>query len=1028
VNEKIKTLPVRGVRGMDFPGGKVNLFRISSTLRGTPPPRQEAFSLTSNGRVDTFLLPVLRNLTPPETADCGIGMFRIFQPPLSGFFTIHMEYKETLNLPSTSFPMKARLTRMEPELLKKWDEMGLTRLILEKNRGRPTYTLHDGPPYANGHIHMGHALNKILKDMIVKYKSMKGFYTRYIPGWDCHGLPIELQVDKKLGSKKREMDLVEFRRRCREYASRFVEIQKEEFKRLGVFGEWDKPYLTMNYGYEGSIIREFGRFVERKGVYKGKKPIHWCASCRTALAEAEVEYAEEDSPSIYVRFPAKDEIADRIPALAGRRVSVAIWTTTPWTLPANMAVALHPDFTYAAVETSHDEALILAEDLVQRCMDLFGVEEYRILATFPGQDLEGVHLLHPFEERDSLVVLGDHVTLEQGTGCVHTAPGHGEDDYHVGLKYGLPVYTPVDDRGCFTEEAGSFAGLFVFKANRVINEELRQKGMLLAEKTVRHSYPHCWRCKKPIIFRATEQWFISMEAGNLRGRMKKAIEEKVTWIPPWGRNRIQAMVENRPDWCISRQRSWGVPIPIFVCEQCGEYLMDPEAVFHIADLMDREGADIWFSREAPALLPPGTRCGQCGGALFRKEKDILDVWFDSGVSHTAVIRQIEGLSYPADLYLEGSDQHRGWFQSALLTALGTGKEPPFRMVLTHGFVVDGEGKKMSKSVGNVIAPNQVIQKSGAEVLRLWVAAEDYRDDIKISDEILKRMVEAYRKIRNTARFLLGNLFDFDPETDSVPRDRMPEIDRWALHRLQKLVETVDSAFDSFSFHTIYHSLYNFCTVDLSARYLDILKDRLYVLHPDSEARRSAQTVLFEVVSVLARIMAPILSFTAEEIWTAIPGGNREESVHLASFPEPDPGDLDDELGNRWEEIFQIRAEASRVLEEARREQGIGLSLNAALDLYLSEEWLEKMKRYQDRLSLSEILLVSSVALYSMGQAPEDARVAEEVPGVKIRVRPAEGKKCERCWNIRVDVGEDPRHPDVCGRCAGILNQLRPSSS
>jgi len=935
-----------------------------------------------------------------------------------------MDYKETLNLPSTSFPMKANLSIREPEMLKQWKEMGLWEKILKKNQGRPVYTLHDGPPYANGNIHIGHALNKILKDIIIKYKNMKGYYARYVPGWDCHGLPIELQVDKKLGSKKKTMSIGEFRRQCREYASHYVDIQREEFKRLGVFGDWEHPYLTMSYDYEASILREFGKFVQNKGVYKGKKPIHWCASCRTALAEAEVEYADEASPSIFVRFPVEVRIAERFPSLSGEKVSIVIWTTTPWTLPANLAVAVHKDFDYSAVKTDQ-EVLIVAKDLVETCMKTFGMGTYRVIETFKGEALSGLRARHPFEERDSLIILGEHVTLEQGTGCVHIAPGHGEEDYTIGLVYDLPVYTPVDDGGRFTQEAGRFAGQFVFQANPVITALLKETGHLVKEGTVQHSYPHCWRCKKPVIFRATEQWFISMESNGLRERALGAIQEKVRWIPDWGMNRIHAMVANRPDWCISRQRSWGVPIALFQCSGCGEYLMDAEAVFHVADLVEKGGADIWFEKETEDLLPQGAQCRKCGGKAFRKEEDILDVWFDSGISHTAVLEKRPGLSYPADLYLEGSDQHRGWFHSALLTALGTGKEAPFKAVLTHGFVVDGTGKKMSKSIGNVVSPKDVIQKSGAEILRLWVSAEDYRDDVKVSAEILNRLVEAYRKIRNTARFILGNLFDFDPEKNRVPRDQMPEIDRWALHQLQKLIQKVDQAYEEFSFHSIYHALYNFCTVEMSARYLDILKDRLYVLLPDSIERRSAQTVLFDILTVLSKLMAPILSFTAEEIWMSLKNGMKGDSVHLSAFPAPDPKDRDEALAKTWEDLFAIRGEVSRVLEQARRDKVIGLSLDAAVDLYLSEEWFGKLRPYKEQLS--EIMIVSSAAIYPLAEAPESAGMAENVTGVRIRVRPADGRKCGRCWNYSVTVGEDPQHPEVCKRCADIVKKLQSPS-
>jgi isoleucyl-tRNA synthetase len=934
-----------------------------------------------------------------------------------------MDYKETLNLPSTSFPMKANLTQREPELLKQWEQTGLYERILEKNRARPVYTLHDGPPYANGNIHIGHALNKILKDIIVKYKSMKGFYARFVPGWDCHGLPIELQVDKKLGSKKQQLSLVEFRERCRKYAGRFVQIQREEFKRLGILGAWDAPYLTMDYRYEGTIIRELGRFVENKGIYKGKKPIHWCASCRTALAEAEVEYADDTSPSIYVGFPLETGVAEKIPALSGKPVAVVIWTTTPWTLPANLAITLHPEFTYAAVESA-GEVLIIAAELVEQCMELFGREHYSVIATFKGAELEGLKARHPFEARDALIIAGDHVTLEQGTGCVHTAPGHGEDDYKIGVRYDLPIFTPVDDRGCFTEEAGPFAGQFVFKANSGINDLLREKGHLLFEGTVEHAYPHCWRCKKPIIFRATEQWFISMSSNDLRSRTLETIRDKVEWIPRWGMNRIYAMVENRPDWCISRQRSWGVPIAIFQCAECGTHLMDAEAIYHVADLVDAEGADVWFEKEAAELMPQDAHCARCGGRRFTKENDILDVWFDSGVSHTAVISETEGLAYPADLYLEGSDQHRGWFHSALLTALGTGKGAPFKSVLTHGFVVDGAGKKMSKSIGNVIAPGNVINQNGAEILRLWVSAEDYRDDLKISNEILKRTVEAYRKIRNTARFLLGNLSDFDPASCCVRREEMLEIDRWVLHKLQELVGRIDEAYEKFSFHRVYHAIYHFCTVELSARYLDIIKDRLYVSMAESLERRSAQTVLYELVTALTRLMAPVLSFTADEIWRAIPKGTAEQSVHLADFPTVNTAYLDEELAKRWEKLFHLRGEVSRVLEQARRGKVIGLSLDAAVDLYLPQDWLDFLQLYREKLP--EIFIVSSVDLFPETDHPDTASPAEEIEGAWIAFRPAAGEKCERCWNYRTTVGEEPRHPSLCSRCADIILQVADS--
>ncbi|HEX9113164.1 MAG TPA: isoleucine--tRNA ligase, partial [Nitrospirota bacterium] len=686
-----------------------------------------------------------------------------------------MDYKTTLNLPRTDFPMKANLKDLEPRVIEKWRREKIHDRLQEQTTGRRTYILHDGPPYANGHIHIGHALNKILKDIIVKFKTMEGFRSPYVPGWDCHGLPIEHQVLKSLGPKKEGMSQIEIRRLCREYAEKFIDVQREEFKRLGVFGDWDHPYLTMDFSYEAAIVRELGKFVAAGGVYKGKKPVYWCGFDETALAEAEVEYADHESPSVYVRFELPDA-GKAIPALNGKAAAIAIWTTTPWTLVANLAVALHPEFDYVAVETG-GSALILAEGLLKQSMEKFGFSEYRVLDKFKGRKLEGLKARHPFitPERESLVILGDHVTLEAGTGAVHTAPGHGQEDYEAGLKYGLEVYAPVDSKGRFTREADGFAGQQVFKANKGVIELLRSKGALLAEEKISHSYPHCWRCKNPVIFRATEQWFISMKTNEL---LKKTVENihKVSWVPSWGKDRILGMMENRPDWCISRQRAWGVPIVAFTCKQCGELLSDHGVVDHVAGIVEREGADAWFVRTPAELLPPGTQCKKCGGSNLEKEMDILDVWFDSGVSHAAVLRQRKELSWPADLYLEGSDQHRGWFQSSLLTSVATTGRAPYNSVLTHGFTVDGSGKKMSKSAGNVVAPQEVIDKYGAEVLRLWVSAADYRDDIRISQEILTHLAEAYRRIRNTSRYLLGNLADFDPEKDGVSGKDLLEID------------------------------------------------------------------------------------------------------------------------------------------------------------------------------------------------------------------------------------------------------------
>jgi len=927
-----------------------------------------------------------------------------------------MDYKNTLNLPKTDFPMKANLKDLEPRTILRWKEQGTYERIQERNKGKKTYILHDGPPYANGHIHIGHALNKILKDIIVKYKSMQGFSSPYVPGWDCHGLPIEHQVLKNLGPKKETMSKAEIRKLCREYAGAFIDIQREEFKRLGVFGDWDKPYLTMNYAYEAAIVRELGKFVAAGGVYKGKKPVYWCGSCETALAEAEVEYADHESPSISVRF-ALPGAAKAFPSLAGKNIAVVIWTTTPWTLVSNLAVALHPELDYVAVDIGSNSVIIVAEALLAQSLQKFGVKEHKVIEKFKGRRLEGLKARHPFIDRDSQVILGEHVTLEAGTGVVHTAPGHGQEDYEVGIRYGLEVYAPVDHKGRFTKEAGQFAGEHVHKANKGIINLLKEKNALLAEEKISHSYPHCWRCKKPVIFRATEQWFISMKNNDL---LKKTVEnvQKVVWVPGWGKDRFLSMVEKRPDWCISRQRAWGVSIAAFTCKDCGQLLLDKSILDHVAALVEKEGADAWFTRSVAELMPSGASCKKCGKQDFEKEMDILDVWFDSGVSHAAVLKQRPELSWPADLYLEGSDQHRGWFQSSLLTSVGTTGAAPYRTVLTHGFTVDGSGKKMSKSAGNVTAPQEVIDKYGAEVLRLWVSAADYRDDVRISPEILTHLAEAYRRIRNTCRYLLGNLSDFDHETDSVADEDLLEIDRWAMHRLQKLVQRVEKAYDEFEFHVVFHSLHNFCAVDMSAFYLDILKDRLYTAKTASVERRSGQTTMHAVLSAMVRLMAPVLSFTADEVWGYMKESGQLKSVFLADFPKVEPKRLDDALDARWDSILAVRGEAARVLEGLRRDKKIGHSLDATLSLYAAPELYELLNRYKKDLAF--IFIVSSVSPAKEADAPADAFTSETIKGLRISAGPATGVKCGRCWMYSETVGTVKEHPEICGRCAGNL--------
>lgn len=928
-----------------------------------------------------------------------------------------MDYKDTLNLPKTNFPMRANLPKKEPQTLQHWESTKIYDQILQAAQDRPKYILHDGPPYANGHIHLGTALNKILKDIIIKSKFMAGYNSDYVPGWDCHGLPIEHQVDKELGKAKREMTEVQVRQKCREYAGKFIDIQRKEFERLGVLGEWYDPYLTMNYGYQATIVRELGRFFNSGSVYRGKKPVYWCSSCVTALAEAEVEYADSSTPSIYVRFAAVDDFSSRIPELKGERVYVVIWTTTPWTIPANLAIATHPKEQYAAVKVG-DEVYILAQRLVPINMETFGKTNFKILAEFPGKTLEGLKCAHPLYDRTSQLILADFVTLDTGTGCVHIAPGHGQEDYEVSRQYNIDVYAPVDDRGRFTDEVEFFSGKFVFNANNEIIEKLREVGALLASEEMDHSYPHCWRCKKPVIFRATHQWFISMDQTGLRDSALKAIDT-VRWIPKWGRDRIYGMIQHRPDWCISRQRSWGVPITALRCANCDSVVAPPELFEKTARLFEEKGADIWFESEVEALVPEGLVCPSCGSVSFVKERDILDVWFDSGVSWAAVLESRPSLEYPCQMYLEGSDQHRGWFHSAMLTSVGTRNRAPYLNVLTHGFVVDGQGKKMSKSLGNVIQPSQIIEKYGADILRLWVSAEDYRDDIRISSEILDRLSEAYRRIRNTCRFLLGNLADFDP-CDQIPPEKMTALDRFALDKLNSVITKVMKAYEDFDFHVVFHTLYNYCTVDLSSLYLDILKDRLYVEKSDGTLRRSAQTALNYILSALIRLMAPILAFTAEEVWAEFQTGkNKEFSVHLASFPDTVKGvELSKEEKTLWNDMLLLRQEAAKTLEEARVEKVIGSSLEAKLIISGPDNFITKISNIEDP---EGFFIVSQLQLVPDSVDSAERDDLNPLLGVTVKVARAEGQKCPRCWIWNSKIGTDLKFPDVCPRCAGVLS-------
>jgi isoleucyl-tRNA synthetase len=929
-----------------------------------------------------------------------------------------MDYKQTLNLPQTDFPMKANLAQREPEMLKKWEEMNIYQKIRETAKGKTPYILHDGPPYANGNIHLGTALNKIIKDIVIKAKNMTGYDGVYVPGWDCHGLPIEHQVDKELGAKKTAMSQVEKRRACRSYAEKFVNIQREQFKRFGVFGEWENPYLTMAYPYEAATVAEFGRLYLKGSVYKGKKPVYWCASCKTALAEAEVEYADHSTPSIYVKFNFVSDISQVLPKLAGQKVSIVIWTTTPWTIPANLAIAVKNDFIYAAVKIN-DDVLIIARDMLDYCLDAFGYrgKAYDIIDEFKGEVLEGQKCVHPLIARNSLLILAPFVTLEAGTGAVHIAPGHGQEDYEIGLEYNLDNYAPVDDAGMFTEDVEHFAGQFVFDANEHVIKKLEEVGALMGHVPMQHSYPHCWRCKKPIIFRSTEKWFISMEKNDLRKKALAAIDE-VQWIPAWGHDRIYGMVENRPDWCISRQRLWGVPITVFYCAKCKNELLTQEILDHLVSLVEKNGADVWFEKEPKDLLPHHTTCPHCHGIEFTKEVNILDVWFDSGVSHAAVLEKRPNLHSPCDMYLEGNDQHRGWFHSSLLESVGTRGRAPYKSVLTHGFVVDGEGKKMSKSVGNVIGAEEAVAKYGAEILRLWVAAEDYTDDIRISEEILKRLTEAYRRIRNTSRFILGNLYDFHVDEDSVPYEQMTEMDQWALHRLQEVIKRVTEAYERHQFHVVFYTLYNFCTVDLSALYLDVLKDRLYTSKASSLARRSGQSAMFAILNTMTRLLAPIFTFTSEEVWTSLPAWQgKEESVHLTQFPQVHSQYFNADLGERWKAMIDAKSEIAKAIEQARKEKVIGHSLDARVSIAAPEKMRALFETHLE--DLRALLIVSQLQISEEKDLVHPYQSAE-LPGLSVGVEKARGAKCERCWIYDESIGADPAHPTVCGRCVKNL--------
>ncbi len=991
-----------------------------------------------------------------------------------------LDLKKTVNLPKTAFGQKANLAQSEPARLKKWTEMGLYEMIQRARAGREKFVLHDGPPYANADIHLGTALNKILKDIVVKSRSMMGFDAPYVPGYDCHGLPIEQHVEKDLNKKgKNKADLapVSFRRVCREHAAKSLKSQTRDFQRLGILGEWGNPYLTMSNHYEAETARLFGRFIERGYVYKGARPVYWCIHDQTALAEAEVEYKQHKSPSVYVKFPLASDPSLIDERLKGRKVFFLIWTTTPWTLPSNLGIAVHPDFEYAAFENG-DEVYVVASELLGAVAAKCGIAERdangdpvapTVHARFPGVKLDRLECRHAWLDRPSLVMVGEHVTLggeadaeteldvkeardakatgKSGTGLVHTAPGHGHDDFVIGKKYGLEIYCPVDNAGRFTNEVEHFAGQSVFEANPRIVEFMRERNVLLFSEEYEHRYPHCWRCKNPVIFRATPQWFISMDAAGAHPVVEKdedgrdrsnytenfmdgegtapeslragALREigRVEWIPAWGEERMRNMQKGRPDWCVSRQRIWGVPIPVFYCAGCNEAVADPAVINHVADIFEKESADAWYAREPAALLPEGFKCPSCEGTEWTKETDILDVWFDSGSSSVAVLERYESLRWPADVYLEGGDQYRGWFNSSLMVGLAAHDSAPYKAVITHGWVINVQGQKMSKSEGTGISPNEVVKDSGAEILRLWVASSNYQEDVRCSDEILQRAQDAYRKLRNTARFALGNLDGFDPARHAVAEEEMLEIDRWALAKLDEVVSQVAEAYRAYEFHTVYHTLYNFATVTLSARYFDIIKDRLYTAAPRSPARRSAQTVLYHIADSLARLVAPLLVFTADEIWENLPGGGeggeRPASVHVAEFPTARDEDRT-WLLVAWAHVFMYRDVVLAELEKARAAKLIGSSLEARVEISASEYAYKVLAPYREQLRY--IFIVSDVQLSRAGTDVEDEQIV-------VNVTRAAGEKCERCWNYSTRVGESSRYPTACERCVAALTEI-----
>ena len=929
-----------------------------------------------------------------------------------------MDYNQTLNLPKTEFPMRAGLPKREPEFLARWETNDQYKKLMEHNEGKPLFVLHDGPPYANGDIHIGHALNKTLKDFIVRYKNMTGFKSPYVPGWDTHGLPTELAARKKAGiSAETNISDLELRKICRDTALGFVDIQRESFKRIGVIGEWDNPYITLKKEFEEEQIKVFATMANKGYIYKGLKPVYWCPDCNTALAEAEIEYAEDPCHSIYVKFNVTDDLG-KLTAMGAdlSKTYFVIWTTTTWTLPANVAICVGPDFEYSLIK-SGDEYYVMATDLAASAMEAKGVSDYETLGVIKGSELEYMKTQHPFIDRTSLVIVGDHVTLESGTGCVHTAPGHGIEDFIVCKNYPeIPIIVPVDAKGRLTEEAGMFAGLTTEEANKPIALHLEKIGALFALKKIEHQYPHCWRCHKPVIFRATSQWFCSVD--DFKDEAVKAAED-VKWFPEWGKDRLQSMVKERADWCISRQRKWGVPIPVVYCQDCGKEIIDNDVMMKVSKIFGEEGSDAWFAHDTDYFLPDGFKCPHCGSDKgFDKEKDIMDVWFDSGSSHAAVCRKRGYLKVPADVYLEGADQYRGWFQSSLLTSVAGGNGAPYKQIITHGWTVDGEGKKMSKSLGNGIAPQEIIEKYGADILRLWVASADYHADIRISPEILKQISDNYRKLRNTARYCLSNLYDFDPDNDMVENDKLEELDKYALMKLDEVLKVSRDAFEVYDYHTAAHSLHTFCVVEMSNFYFDVLKDRLYTSAPESQTRRAAQTVLYKVLDALTLMLTPILAFTADEIWQSMPHdkSRNAQSPLFNEIPQPDFIEADADFIAKWERIHSVRYDVQKALELARNEKIIGKPLEAKVELFAQGELYDFLKSVE--ADLPEIFITSSVTV-SNGEG----EVKGDVEGLSVTVSKADGEKCERCWKFSSTVGSDAEHPTLCAHCASVMKEL-----